>query len=614
MSLRQISAINDLDISIDIPLRYPLLTRDNARILRARKQLREVGLEDFSIAGRQQPGTSGLGDLDYKVVGTAGYKVHNAWLITLLGVTDGWVRRVGSYRPASNTGGYHSVSNGLRLYHTRNVTIEDVMIHHPQYEGGGGNGYPFLFQGSDNLIVDCAAVSGRHAYSLKSMTTSGNVLLESSTSHPRYGSDFHMHLAMSNLIDSLVLENDYIDATYRPYGSAHGYTTTQTVIWNARGLGFHLDKDFIVDSRQFDWGLAIGTEGAAPGIKTLPLIDTKDTAPQDFREGEGHSGTLEPHSLYRDQLARRLNGGVAPSYLAPIENLAPTDDTYTRGGDHAGSTFGSETLLHVKDASENYKRYSYLKFDLSSITRPIDKAVLVIHGRTSDLSGTHSDVRVHGVENDNWFENTTSYKNQPALGPYLAKLIADDQTSWRALDVTSFVRAQQDGDGVVSLALAQAMNGDGLFVQFASKEAANNQPRLEIVLGPTTAISPVSANGEVTDPATQANNTIDGDLSTRWSNDKHGATLTVDLGGLYKLTAASVGFYRGDERIAFFELRTSPDGQAWTTVVASQSRGDMNSRQIFAFAETQARYLRYVGFGNSMNAYSSVTELLAYAK
>ena len=617
MSLRQISAINGAEMSIDIPLRYPLLTRDNARILRARAQLQEVGLEDFSIAGRQHPGSS-FGDTDYQDEGTAAWDVHGAWLITLLGVVDGWVRRVGSYRPPSNTGGYHSVSNGLRLYHTRNVTIEDVMIHHPQYEGGGGNGYPFLIQGSDNLLVDCAAVSGRHSYSLKSMTTSANVLLESSTSHPRYGTDFHMHLAMSNLIDSLVLEEDYIDATYRPYGgSIHGYTTTQTVLWNSRGLGYHGSKNFIVDSRQFNWGLAIGTEGAAPGIKTLPTIDeesTKDTAPEDFQQGDGHGGTLEPQSLYRDQLARRLNGGTAPSYLAEVEILAAVDDTYTRGGNYDNDNYGSEDLLHVKDASDDFTRHSFLKFDLSSIERPIAKAVLLVYGRTADQSGTTGDLRVHGVGDDSWLETSTTYSNQPALGLYLAKMVVDDTNRWRALDVTRFVRTQQYGDGIASLALTQQMGGDGRFVRVASKEAAANPPKLEIVLGPADALSGISASGAVTDLGTAANNAIDGDLSSRWANEDHGAALTVDLGASYELRGAGLGLYQGDQRIAFFELRASMNGSDWTTVYAGQSRGDTNSHQFFYFPETDARYLRYVGFGNSMNDWNSVTELLAYGK
>ncbi|MFP6683812.1 MAG: discoidin domain-containing protein, partial [Polyangiaceae bacterium] len=86
------------------------------------------------------------------------------------------------------------------------------------------------------------------------------------------------------------------------------------------------------------------------------------------------------------------------------------------------------------------------------------------------------------------------------------------------------------------------------------------------------------------------------------------------LGSVHVVDAASVAFYRGDQRIAFFELRASVDNKIWTTMYAGQSRGDSNSRQVFTFGPLPARYLRYVGFGNSQNSFNSVTELLGHGK
>jgi len=614
MALRKIVAIAGDVVTLDIPLRYPLLTRDAARVLRARTHLHEVGLEDFSIGGREHPGSTGWGDTDYSQQGTSAYDVHGAWLIKMLSVVDGWVLRIGSYRPSVNGGNYHSVSNGIHLFHTRNVTVADSVISHPQYEGGGGNGYPFLLQGSDNLIDNCAVVSARHAYSLKSMTTSGNVLRNSSSSDARYGTDFHMHLAMSNLIDNVTMNGDYIDATYRPYGSAHGYTTTQTAIWNTRGLAYHLDKDFIVDSRQFDWGLAIGSRGPAYGIQTTPLVDTKDTSPEDYLEGRGHSGSLLPQSLYADQLHRRLNGGQAPEYLAELSDVGVSEDTFTRGGSYAGDNYGAEQLLHVKDASADFTRRAYLKFDLSGINRPIVRAVLLVYGGVADQGGTEADLRLHAINDDDWDQNAMVWDNQPSLGAYLARQTVDTPSAWRVFDVTQFAYVQQQTDGVLSLALTQAMAGDGLFVQLNSSESDQYHPRLEVALGPDDPLAIATASGEVTDPGTSAQNVLDGDLTTRWSNDNYGAALELDLGQPRQLDGAGVGFYQGAQRIAHFELRASTDRTSWTTVYAGNSSGDSSQLHFYSWPTLTARYLRLVGFGNSINDWNSVTEVRLYGQ
>lgn len=315
MFYRRVTAIDAgaRSITIDIPTRYPLLARDNARVHRVAAHLSGVGVEDLAIGALGHPG-KGFGDGDYGRQGTGAYDLHGAHLISMRHVVDGWVRRVRSFRPAANRREVHMHSNGIRLMMCRNVTVADCVIAHPQYEGGGGNGYGFILRGNDCLVTRCRAVSCRHAYDFKSMCTSGNVVHRSSSKAPRLSSDFHMHLSMSNLFDCMTMDGDVLEARVRPYGTIkHGHATTQSVFWNSRGLaGFRGGKTLVV-SRQFGHGYVIGTQGPTHGVSTRPTRDFgRETAPEDHVEGVGKGASLVPESLYEDQLERRLARAQKP--------------------------------------------------------------------------------------------------------------------------------------------------------------------------------------------------------------------------------------------------------------------------------------------------------------
>jgi hypothetical protein len=314
---RQVVAVDTerSELTIDAPVRYPLLVRDNARVYKTRPHIEGVGIEDFSI-GNSESRLSGFGEEDYSREGTGAYEVHGAHAIVFRQAAHGWARRLVTYQPEENSSGSHLVSNGILLNQTRGITIENSTFENPQYRGGGGNGYGFTLQGNENLLHNLVANRQRHAYDFKSMSASGNVIVHCRSNNPSLATDFHMHLSMANLIDNLMLNGDYIDATVRPYGTPdyHGVTTTQSVFWNIEGLRYMTGRPYVVNSQQLGWGYVIGTRGAASAVRTspfqfrytTPVASSVDTGPEDFVEGEGKGHTLEPFSLYEDQLSRRL--------------------------------------------------------------------------------------------------------------------------------------------------------------------------------------------------------------------------------------------------------------------------------------------------------------------
>lgn len=336
---RQITAVDPAanTISIDIPTRYPLKTRDNARVYRIAEPIREVGVEQLSIGNRQNA-NSGWGSEDYKTPGTGAYEVHTSNGIYFVHALNGWVDQVNSYRPSVNASNYHLLSDGIELFQSRSITVQNVHMQKPQYKGGGGNGYGITIRGSDNLIQDSVFSNNRHNYSFKSMWSTGNVILRCSILSGMLPADFHMHLSMANLIDNATVNNDILHASGRGTGGTipHGQTTTQSVFWNTRGIAYKSGNSSIIYSKQYKNGYIIGTQGAAAGVTT----DTSD-----WKEGVGLGATLMPQSLYQDQLYRRT--GIVPpetpqnepevvwmdeSFDAGTAGMAPAGWTVTGGG------------------------------------------------------------------------------------------------------------------------------------------------------------------------------------------------------------------------------------------------------------------------------------------
>lgn len=105
---------------------------------------------------------------------------------------------------------------------------------------------------------------------------------------------------------------------------------------------------------------------------------------------------------------------------------------------------------------------------------------------------------------------------------------------------------------------------------------------------------------------------FDQDLSTRWSANGDGEWATYDYGTVVPLNAIQAAFSKGNQRETYFDVLVSVDGENWTTVLKDQvSSGRAIGLERFEFEQVNARYVRYVGHGNSKNGWNSVTEFSA---
>jgi hypothetical protein len=283
-------------VSLDVPLRSTMLTRDRASVRRVEGMLHDVGVRDLAVGNA----------IDAAVA----LSQDRAHVLAFEAVKDAFVEGVSSFAPPSSSDGGHLQSGGILVEQSKRVTIADTILENAQHRGSGGNGYLFeLLRSSEVLIRDSTGRNGRHNFIQNwDFNTNGCVFLRVTSIDGRMDtglvevtgtSEFHHSLAMANLIDGAVSTDGWGAVNRGAESSGAGHSATENVFWNVRG-GF-------VRSLQFGWGYVIGTTDAEVLTGLDDLFGRADgTEPEDFVEGVGQGGTLQPESLYEDQRARRL--------------------------------------------------------------------------------------------------------------------------------------------------------------------------------------------------------------------------------------------------------------------------------------------------------------------
>ncbi len=291
-------------LELDVSLPYTLRTRDGLRIERVTGMLHEVGLAGLSVTNATTWEAA-----------WAGNQVH---AVALEGVWDSWVSDLRSV-PGDGTGQdgapseHHLQSSGLLVKNSRRVTVADSHLGHSQHRGEGGNGYLFEIRVSNQVLVrDCSAVDGRHnfiqnwdfgASDLVFLRTDsqGSAAFTSPTDPAGLPvcSETHHALAIGVLVDDSTMTDCWAFVNRRSYSSGAGHTATEAVVWNLRGTG-------MVNAFSYGRGYVIGTEGLTVRSTVVEAYDSEGTSPEDLVEGLDQAATLQPRSLYEDQLARRL--------------------------------------------------------------------------------------------------------------------------------------------------------------------------------------------------------------------------------------------------------------------------------------------------------------------
>lgn len=115
----------------------------------------------------------------------------------------------------------------------------------------------------------------------------------------------------------------------------------------------------------------------------------------------------------------------------------------------------------------------------------------------------------------------------------------------------------------------------------------------------------VSASDEPETPAAYA---VDGDVNTKWAASGY-AWLLMDFGSNVPINTVALSFMKGSERKYKFAIEVSEDGKKFRRIYDGETSGTTNELESFGFDTMNARYLRFVGFGNSYNDWNSLNEI-----
>jgi hypothetical protein len=291
-------------ITLDVPLRYPAKVRDSAAIRLDSGALTECGVEHLS-----------MNTVATASVAAANPRSHAIWFQH---VQDAFVRDVGSYAsPLAAEQTHHLQSGGVYVVESKRVTVAASAMEHAQNHGDNGAGYAFESSLSNEILFrEDVASDVRHAFIQNwdfgsnglvflRCTASGDTAVNTPFTVPGT-SEFHHRLAMANLYDSTHDSSGFNAYNRQTDSSNSGHSSTQNVFWNISGDG----PNSVLKSYQFGVGYIVGTTLITPRL-TPDAIDqffgyAAKTDPLDYLEGQDQGATLQPPSLFDDQLARRL--------------------------------------------------------------------------------------------------------------------------------------------------------------------------------------------------------------------------------------------------------------------------------------------------------------------
>lgn len=167
-------------------------------------------------------------------------------------------------------------------------------------------------------------------------------------------------------------------------------------------------------------------------------------------------------------------------------------------------------------------------------------------------------------------------------------------------------------------------NKEGRFDDFALESVGTSTPvepvdpivPVEPVEGDTcidsATLSISSASDDGSNDGHGPSNTIDNDTSddSRWSSKGIGKEITYDLGAQVSVKELAIQWYKGSARSSYFDIHTSEDNSSWTSVYAGGiSSGSDSSFETYDVTDTQARYVRVTGAGNSASSeWNSIIE------
>lgn len=112
-------------------------------------------------------------------------------------------------------------------------------------------------------------------------------------------------------------------------------------------------------------------------------------------------------------------------------------------------------------------------------------------------------------------------------------------------------------------------------------------------------------------------NILDGNTLTKWSTNGYNKWLFLKLAVPFKISHIELAFLHGQQFESYFDVYVSNDSLIWEPVLTGiASCSFSGERQIFDFPSgsnnTEYSYIKYIGHGNSVNAWNYISEFKVF--
>lgn len=106
----------------------------------------------------------------------------------------------------------------------------------------------------------------------------------------------------------------------------------------------------------------------------------------------------------------------------------------------------------------------------------------------------------------------------------------------------------------------------------------------------------------------------DGFISTYYAMEGSGQWVCLELEDASVVEKIGIIFMSGNARVATYKLEVSLDGRNWDTVFDGNSSGTSKGYEFTDVGGKTVKYVRFTGYGNTINTWNSITELAVLGK
>ena len=199
-----------------------------------------------------------------------------------------------------------------------------------------------------------------------------------------------------------------------------------------------------------------------------------------------------------------------------------------------------------------------------------------------------------------------------------------ENISWLTLDITS-----GSGTETVTATLTENATGldrmDDIYVTEVAggNNLADTLPVLQLNTFLREEITIIGATtiGMEIKPEISEINAYNDDLTNYWTGDpsvEPEVSITFDLACIRELTEIGIHFWKADERTTTFSIDVADvAGGPFTTIINNATSADtgvtVDTEQLFSLAGTSARYVKFIGIGNSSSSsWTSIANINIY--